>query len=67
VAILAVAPQQSAQKLPPPEPPSLAGCWLDFPLSALKPHHSEILCKRMSCIVAQTIERQLVSVVNMSI
>ncbi len=30
-------------------------------------HHTEILCKRMSWMVAQTIVRQLVSVVNTSI
>jgi hypothetical protein len=30
-------------------------------------HHTEILCKRISWIVAQTMVRQLVSVVNTSI
>ncbi len=30
-------------------------------------YHTEILCKRMSWIVAQTIAKQLVSVVNTSI
>lgn len=56
--------QGSLQKSPPPDPPSLAGCWFDFPLLALEPHHSEILCKWISCIVAQTIARQLFSKVQ---
>lgn len=33
----------------------------------IRMHHTEILCKRMSWIVAQTMVRQLVSVVNTSI
>jgi hypothetical protein len=35
--------------------------------SALEPHHTEILCKRISWMVVQTIVRQLISVVNTSI
>ncbi len=29
---MAGAPPENEQKPPPAEPPSLAGCWLDFPL-----------------------------------
>ena len=48
-----------------PEPPIKAGCLL-ADINAYR-SHSEILCKRMSWMVAQTIVRQLVSVVNTSI
>jgi hypothetical protein len=47
----------------------LAGWLIIGSRCALRPQeaHSESLCKRISCIVAQTIARQLVSVVNTSI
>src|SRR5215831_16303376 len=51
-------PQDCQHKLSPPEPPSLAGCWLTDALSSQE-SHTEIRCKRISWIVAQTIVRQL--------
>src|SRR6266699_1789871 len=55
-----------AQKPLPPKPP----LWLvvDPPIAlSLQQDQSEILCKRISWMVAQTIARQLVSVVKTSI
>ncbi len=51
-----------------PSQTTLSG-WLlsDEQFSVLEPHPSEILCKRISWMVAQTIVRQLVSVVKTSI
>jgi hypothetical protein len=42
----------------------VVGLWI---VLGLKRAYTEILCKRMSWIVAQTIARQMVSVVNTSI
>jgi hypothetical protein len=48
------------------QPPFIGGYVLTD-RDRLQMHQSESLCKRMSWIVAQTIARQLVSVVNTSI
>src|SRR5260221_13911207 len=47
-------------KTPPAEPPFMGGCLLTRYDTARGPH-TEILCKRMSWIVAQTMVRQLVT------
>jgi hypothetical protein len=54
------------QKTPLPEPTIPAGCFFLAAIS-FQEHYTEILCKRISWIVAQTIARQLVSVVKTSI
>ena len=47
---------------------TLSGWLLSYEqFSVREPHSTEILCKRISCIVAQTMVRQLVSVVKTSI
>ena len=57
---------QNGQKPPPPNHPFWLAACLRV-LMMVQVHHSEILCKRMSWMVAQTMARQLVSVVNTSI
>jgi len=56
--------REEAQKTSPST--TLAG-WFPFWHFVLVPHSREILRKRISWIVAQTMVRQLVSVVNTSI
>src|SRR5947209_7329616 len=51
--------------LPPNHPFWLAACLRAMMM--VQVHHTEILCKRMSWMVAQTMARQLISVVNTSI
>jgi hypothetical protein len=54
-----------AQKTPPAEPSFLVACCCMMITDEV--HHTEILCKRMSWIVAKTMVRQLSSVVKTSI
>src|SRR5438270_3417897 len=51
--------------LPPNHPFWLAACLRAMMM--VQVHHTEILCKRMSWMVTQTMARQLISVVNTSI
>jgi hypothetical protein len=63
-----LAPGSVRRKKPSsPEPPLRGGGVLSSLSQRSSPDHTEILCKWMSWIVAQTIVRQLVSVVNTSI
>ena len=56
--------QNRPQKTPSPEPPFMGGCFFISPAEYRELHSSASLCKRISCIVAQTIVRQLVSKVQ---